>query len=35
MVWPRLFAGTLLPTAMLEGRTVRAFARVPGRWWRW
>ncbi|MFI4928951.1 MAG: SulP family inorganic anion transporter, partial [Burkholderiales bacterium] len=30
MVWPRLFAGTLLPSAMLEGRTVRTFARVPG-----
>ncbi|HSW24068.1 MAG TPA: SulP family inorganic anion transporter [Burkholderiaceae bacterium] len=30
MVWPRLFAGTLLPSALLEGRTVRAFARVPG-----
>lgn len=30
MIWPRLFAGTLLPSSMLEGRTVRAFARVPG-----
>jgi SulP family sulfate permease len=30
MLWPRLFAGSLLPTALLEGRTVRAFARVPG-----
>jgi SulP family sulfate permease len=30
MVWPRLFAGTLLPSAMMEGRTVRTFARVPG-----
>ncbi|HEY6356133.1 MAG TPA: SulP family inorganic anion transporter, partial [Burkholderiaceae bacterium] len=30
MLWPRLFAGTLLPSAMMEGRTVRAFARVPG-----
>lgn len=30
MLWPRLFAGTLLPSALLEGRTVRAFARVPG-----
>jgi len=30
MLWPRLFAGTLLPAALIEGRTVRAFARVPG-----
>ena len=30
MLWPRLFAGTLLPSALIEGRTVRAFARVPG-----
>lgn len=30
MLWPRLFAGSLLPSAMMEGRTVRAFARVPG-----
>jgi SulP family sulfate permease len=30
MLWPRLFAGTLLPSAMMEGRTVRTFARVPG-----
>ncbi|MCW5658267.1 MAG: STAS domain-containing protein [Burkholderiaceae bacterium] len=30
MLWPRLFAGSLLPPALLEGRTVRTFARVPG-----
>ncbi len=30
LLWPRLFAGTMLPSAMMEGRTVRAFARVPG-----
>ena len=30
LLWPRLFAGTMLPTALMEGRTVRAFARVPG-----
>jgi SulP family sulfate permease len=30
MLWPRLFAGSLLPSTLLEGRTVRAFARVPG-----
>jgi SulP family sulfate permease len=30
MLWPRLFAGTLLPSALIEGRTVRAFARLPG-----
>jgi SulP family sulfate permease len=30
LLWPRLFAGSLLPPALLEGRTVRAFARVPG-----
>jgi SulP family sulfate permease len=30
MLWPRLFGGTLLPSALMEGRTVRAFARVPG-----
>jgi SulP family sulfate permease len=30
MLWPRLIAGSLLPSTLLEGRTVRAFARVPG-----
>jgi SulP family sulfate permease len=30
MIWPRLFAGTMLPPALMEGRTVRTFARVPG-----
>ncbi|MEO8153304.1 MAG: SulP family inorganic anion transporter [Rhizobacter sp.] len=30
-VWPRLFAsGSLLPAALLEGRTLRTAARVPG-----
>ena len=29
--WPRLFAsGSLLPSALLEGRTLRTAARVPG-----
>ena len=30
MLWPRLFAGSILPSALIEGRTVRTFARVPG-----
>src|SRR5512138_714299 len=30
MLWPRLFAGSILPPALIEGRTVRTFARVPG-----
>ena len=29
-VWPRLFAGNVLPPAVLEGRTLRTAARVPG-----
>ena len=29
-VWPRLFAGNMLPSAVLEGRTLRTAARVPG-----
>jgi SulP family sulfate permease len=29
-VWPRLFAGHVLPEQILEGRTLRTAARVPG-----
>ena len=29
-VWPRLFAGHMLPEQILEGRTLRTAARVPG-----
>ncbi|HET9207775.1 MAG TPA: SulP family inorganic anion transporter [Burkholderiaceae bacterium] len=29
-VWPRLFAGNMLPPTVLEGRTLRTAARVPG-----
>jgi SulP family sulfate permease len=29
-VWPRLFAGNVLPPTLLEGRTLRTAARVPG-----
>ena len=29
-VWPRLFAGNVLPSTLLEGRTLRTAARVPG-----
>jgi len=28
--WPKLFANTALPEALLEGRTLRTAARVPG-----
>jgi SulP family sulfate permease len=29
-LWPRLFAGNMLPDALLEGRTLRTASRVPG-----
>jgi SulP family sulfate permease len=29
-LWPRLFAGQMLPPQVLEGRTLRTAARVPG-----
>jgi SulP family sulfate permease len=30
IIWPRLFAGNMLPDHVLEGRTLRTAARVPG-----